>query len=64
MSVALPDSDLSRQTKPGASSASALMGLELGNELSDFRIIQRGHKTSDVDLGKTIGHGRLRQRNL
>ena len=40
------------------------MGLELGNELSDFRIIQRGHKTSDVDLGKTIGHGRLRQRNL
>jgi len=31
-------------------------GIELGDELSDFRIIQRSNKTRNVDLSEMMGH--------
>jgi hypothetical protein len=64
MSVVLPVSDLSRQTKPEAPSASALMGSSSATNAAIRGGIQRGHETGDVDQSEMIGHERLHQRNF
>ena len=57
MAVASPSSVWRRQTKPGLASATALTGVQRGDEAGQQRGVERLERPRDVDLGEVPAAG-------